>query len=303
MKVFITGAQGFVGRELVSQCEEKGFDVTTVDLAESPKPNHHQVDIRSKDIMQLIPEGTDAVIHLAGLTRNPDCKDRAYDCFDANVMATLNLMDAAEKKDVKQFIFASSEWVYDNCTEENVKDEESPINIVAHTSEYALSKLVSEANLRQKWRHGFCSTTILRFGIIYGSRKKNWSAVESLFNTVKTKDEVEIGSLRTGRCFVHVSDIAAGIIQAIGLQGFNILNLEGDGLITLGAIIEASNRILGKDIQVKEKDASRMSIRDVSNKKAKDVLGWEPKINIETGLRKLHIFLSEEREDKGENHG
>jgi len=53
-------------------------------------------------------------------------------------------------------------------------------------SEYALSKYVSEQNLRQKFQHGFCPTTILRFGIIYGSRKHNWSAVESLFHAVQS---------------------------------------------------------------------------------------------------------------------
>ena len=205
-KVFITGAKGFVGKELVSQCNNEGIEVIAVDIVEGSEPNYFQVDIRSKEIFDIIPDNVDAIIHLAGLTRNDDCKNRGYECFNSNVMATLNLIEAAEKKNAKQFIFASSEWVYGDFKEGEVKDEDTIINISGLNSEYALSKLVSESNLKQKFNHGFCQVTVLRFGIIYGSRKNNWSAVESIFNSVKTKDEVKVGSLGTGRCFVHVSE-------------------------------------------------------------------------------------------------
>src|SRR5262249_8241749 len=147
-----------------------------------------------------------------------------------------------------QFIFASSEWVYGDWKDASiVKDEDSLIDVQALNSEYALSKLVSEVNLRQKYQYGFCDVAILRFGIIYGPREKNWSAVESVFNAVKTQDEVTVGSLKTGRCFIHVDDIVVGIIASLGLKGFNVINLEGEGLITLGQIIETSKKILGKN--------------------------------------------------------
>jgi len=96
----------------------------------------------------------------------------------------------------------------DNCTAEKQKTEESPINIANHTSEYALSKLVSEANLRQKFQHGFMPVTILRFRHLSVERPgEKKSAVESLFLNVKTQAEVSVGSLQSGRCYIHVSDI------------------------------------------------------------------------------------------------
>lgn len=287
MKLFITGAEGFVGKELISQCRSLGYEVFAVDIIKSHEPNHYQANICSKDIINLIPENADAIIHLAGLTRDSDCKDKAYDCFDANVMATLNLIDAAHKKKVKQFIFASSEWVYGECNNSERKDEASLIDITKLSSEYALSKLVSEANLRQKFQHNFCSVTILRFGIIYGSRKKNWSAVESIFNTVRTKDEIMVGSLKTGRCFIHVSDIALGIIKSIGLDGFDIINLEGDKLITLRDIIKISEKILNKTPPIIETDPLKISIRNISNEKALKLLNFKPEIDLEAGLRLL----------------
>lgn len=275
MKIFITGSKGFIGRELVLQCQKYGIDVVDP-----------ETDIRSRDIDELIPERVDAVVHLAALSSDPVCKNKAYECFDINVMGTLNLIEVAEKRKAKQFIFASSEWVYDNCKEDEIKNEESLINIANHTSEYALSKLVSEANLKQKYQQGFCPTTILRFGIIYGPRKSG-SAVESLFQSVKTEDEIKVGSLRTGRHFIYVLDIVSGIIKSIGLKGFNIINLEGDKLITLGDIIETSKKILNKNPKVIETDPNNPSIRNISNEKAQKLLNWEPEINLETGLNLL----------------
>ncbi len=289
MKVVITGAKGFIGRELISQCKEREIEVVGIDVIESSEKNYYKADITSKEISEIIPEGTDAIIHLAALSRDPDCRDKAYDCFNLNVMGSLNLIEAAQKKNAKQFIFASSEWVYDNFTESEIKNEDSLINIANHKSEYALSKLVSEANLRQKYQHGFCPVTILRFGIIYGPRKTNWSAVESLFNAVKTKEEITVGSLKTGRCFIHVSDIALGIIKSISLEGFNVINLQGNRLITLKDIIETSKKILNKNPKTIEKDPNNISVRKVSNEKAINLLKWKPEIDLKTGLKSLTI--------------
>ena len=291
MKVVITGAKGFVGRELVSQCKKQEIEFISIDIIESSEKNYYKADITSKEISKIIPKGTDAIIHLAALSRDSDCRDKAYDCFNLNVMGTLNLIEAAQRKDVKQFIFASSEWVYDSFTENEIKNEDSLINIANHNSEYALSKLVSEANLRQKYQHGFCPVTILRFGIIYGPRETNLSAVESLFDSVNTKEEIAVGSLKTGRCFIHVSDISSGIIKSIGLGGFNIINLQGNRLITLKDIIETSKKILNKNPKIIEKDPNNINMRNVSNEKAKKMLNWKPEIDLEEGLNMLQAFF------------
>src|ERR1700744_4670492 len=112
MIVLVTGSEGFVGKNLVAALKAKAVNVHTIDIVPGLGGNHHVADIKSKQIIDCIPDGTDVIIHLAGLTRNQDCQNKAYACFDANVMATLNLIDAAQQKNVKQFIFASSEWVY-----------------------------------------------------------------------------------------------------------------------------------------------------------------------------------------------
>lgn len=293
MTIAVTGSESFVGKELISQCLKLGIQVAGFDLVYNPTQDYefHTADIRAGNIADYIPEGADALVHLAALSRDTDCRSKPYECFDINVMGTLNLMKAAAEKRVKQFIFASSEWVYDRFIGDEEKDEDAFINIANHTSEYALSKLVSEANLREQHQNSFCSVTILRFAIIYGPRKSNWSAVESILSVVKNQPQVTIGSLKTGRRFIYVSDIARGIINAIGLEGFNIINLSANKVITLGEIIETSQSVLGKKVEVTESDPSKVSVRNPSNRKAKQLLGWEPEIDLESGLKTLLPYV------------
>ncbi len=286
--IVITGSESFVGKELISQLKDN-YKIVGLDTIDTKSDEYvfHQIDIRDSNIEKVIPENADVLIHLAALSRDPDCKGKSFECFDINVMGTLNVIRAAVKKNVKQIIFASSEWVYNEFKEGEEKNEESFIDISKHTSEYALSKLVSESNLRQISQQGVKNITILRFGIIYGPRLNSLSAVESIFNNVKTKNEIQVGSLKNGRRFVHITDIAKGISKTIGLEGFNIINLTSDKIITLGEIIEKSQKILNKSIKVIETDPKNINVRNPSNKKAKRILGWNTEIDIEKGLKTL----------------
>lgn len=290
MHVFLTGAQSFIGKELIRRCVGRGIPVTGVDAVDATGPGLHRGDIRSPEIADLIPEGA-TVVHLAALSRDPDCRDNAYSCFDVNVMGTLNLIRAARRKNAAQFIFASTEWVYDAFVPGQEKTEDDSIDAHRLTSEYALSKYVSENNLRQQWEHGFCPVACLRFGIVYGPRATNWSAFEAMVNAVAGKDEVAVGSLATGRHFIHVSDVADGILAAMGCPGFEIINIQGDRLLTLGDIIAETMRQAGRSPAVVERDPANPSVRPVSGAKAARVLGWRPSIGLAEGVADVLRFL------------
>lgn len=290
--IVVTGSESFIGKKLISFLLKNNEKIIGFDLIEkSQNYNFIKIDIRSENIEQYIPENADVIIHLASLSSDPLCKGKGYETFDINVMGTLNLIRAAIKKNVKQFIFASTEWIYEGFIGNEEKNEDDSIDITQHNSEYALSKLVSEMNLKQQFLNGFCNTTVLRFGIIYGPREKNWSAVESIANAVKHNDEVTVGSLKTGRRFIHIQDIIRGIIMSIGVNGFNIINLTGDKIITLNDIIKTSERLYNKSITINEKNPSTISLRNPSNDKAKKILNWKPEINLEDGLKTIDPFI------------
>ena len=291
MHVFLTGAGSFIGRAFLKWCDQQNIKVTGVDLTDVGRADCHVGDIRQDSIRDLIPEDVDAIVHLAALSRDPDCRGKAFDCCDSNVMSTLRLMDIAQEKGAKQFVFSSSEWVYSHYPNGEDVTEETLIDITKHKSEYALSKLVTEANLRQRHLQGYIPVTILRFGIVYGPRPSNWCAVEGLLNQVRTKDEITVGSKQTARSFIHVDDIARGIGMSLGKPDFNIYNLQGSKLVTLEDVITSSAQLLKRDVRIIESDSDNPSIRTVSGQKAKEELGFEANISLQDGLQSVIDFL------------
>lgn len=285
MKIVITGANGFIGNKLSSYLRQRNHEVIGLDLEAN-----HQVqacDI-SKDVLEsFIPDDTDIVIHLAALSRDKDCFKNPLITNQINIYGTQRLIEAAHKKQVKQFIFASTEWVYDNFSDSEFKTEDSVINLHNLDSEYAASKYVAESNLKQYYRHHQLPITILRFGIIYGPRKNNWSAVEALLNNVATKEKVEVGCLQTGRCFIHVDDVLSGIEASLALPGFEILNLQGNEFVTLQKVLDAAQKALNKNVEISESNPLQPSIRKVSNTKMKALLGWSPRYDIYAGLESI----------------
>ena len=289
MNVFITGINGYLGKILLAELKKQNYNVYGCDVNGSFDSKIREIDIRDRNFHDYVPEKIDIIIHLAALSSDPLCKNNEYKCFDLNVMGTLNLIDFAVNKNCKQFIFASSEWVYSD--HEKLNHEDSLINPAKLNSEYALSKFTSEVNLLQKFKHWGISTTILRFGIIYGGDRSKGSAIESIIKHVIDYNEIEIGSKKTGRNFIHCFDIVSGIISAIGEKDYKIFNIAGDEFINLEKVIKIAGKQLNKDIQIIEFNKLNPSIRMVSNIFAKKQLNWQPIINIDDGINMVTDFF------------
>ncbi len=292
MKVFVTGSESFVGRELVKHCRQHGVEFTGIDVVAGE--HTHSCDIQSPEVADVIPEGTDAIIHLAAISRDQDCRRDPVTAFNVNVGGTLNLARAAQARKVKQFVFASSEWVYGGVAPGVLQKEDDPIDITRMASEYAITKIVGERLLALGHQRGLCPVTALRFGIIYGPRAKPGNFLEGLFNEVRTLDTIEVkGSLGSGRRFVHVSDIAEGILASLGQQGFQVVNLTGDTVVTMRDIIQTSARLLGRNPRVIETDPAAINLRNPDNRRARELLHWSPRIGLEEGLGTLRAFHAE----------
>ena len=291
MTLFITGSESFVGRVLVADCDKLGIPVVGIDSVPNPdqRPNFVVGDIRDPDLVDLIPEKA-VVVHLAAVSRDADCQLDPKSAFDVNVGGTLNVLQAARKNDSKQIVFASSEWVYGDVRNDEIQVEDQPIDVSQMTSFYAMTKIVGERILALD--DSKMSKTILRFGIIYGPRRSNWSAVESLFNTVSEQPEVLVGCLDTARRFIHVDDIVSGVLNSVGQTGVEIFNISGDRLITLREVVETSAAILRTDVAIVESDPEAVSVRNPDNQKARANLEWAPRVDLRTGLETLADFFA-----------
>ena len=285
--IVITGADGFVGRALNDKLQNLGFQTICIDsnpiFDETLKE-----DITSSKISILIPENS-IIVHLAAMSTDSMCKQDPISAININMIGTINLANIAVEKKCKQFIFASSEWVYGDIDGKNEKNENSAIDVSTLKSIYAVTKAAMEPIINQIL--GTTNTVILRFGIVYGPRKKSWSAVERLLVDVSEKEIIEVGSLENGRCFIYIDDLVEGIISSFRVKGNSLFNLSGDKLITLGDVIKTSAELLSKNPIVKEKDPTKFVQRNLSNLKARESLEWEPKIDLHNGLERIAKYL------------
>jgi len=282
--LFITGAESFVGVRLLSLCREREIPYVGVDVLASEDPNVSRIDICDSALVERIPRDS-VIIHLAAISRDSDCAKNPLLANRVNIEGTLNVLECAKKKGARQLIFASSEWVYGQVSNDSEQHESDEIHVQRLDSIYAITKALGEQYL--KLLRSDLDATILRFGIIYGPRPSNWSAVESLFDSVRKNEEIIVGSSKSGRRFIHIDDICAGILAAVGYSGFEIFNLSGDSTVTLGQVIDESKVIHGTSPKVVESSPEKISLRNPSNAKAKQHLNWRPFVSLSEGLNTL----------------
>ena len=285
--IVITGSDGFVGQALKEKLQKMGLQTICID-SNPIFDGTLKGDITSSQISSLIPENC-RIIHLAAVSTDSMCRQDPISAININMGGTINLANIAIQKKCKQFIFASSEWVYGDTDKRIEKTETSSIDVSRLTSIYAITKAAMEPILNQIFLNS--NSVILRFGIVYGPRKNPSSAVERLLVDVSEKEIIEVGSLENGRCFIYIDDLVEGIIASFTIEGNQLFNLSGNQFVTLKDVIETSARILSKTPTVKENDSARYVQRNLSNLKANQMLKWNPKIDLHNGLTKIATFL------------
>lgn len=197
MKILITGAKGKIGKKLVAWLESK--------------TNHELVLFSHQE--KEIPK-VDAIIHLAGITHSHDPKKY----FQANTKLTKKLLEQAEKKGIKKFIYISS------CAASQ------------NGGEYALSKLLAENEVKKFSR----SFVILRLSEVYGD--KSFHGLEKIITQAKKYSLVILPKKKFSLCPVHINDLLPAFEKTLGRGNFNkSYNLAGPRIYSseeLGKIIK-----------------------------------------------------------------
>jgi UDP-glucose 4-epimerase len=290
--IVITGSSGFVGGKLALYAISKGLNVIGVDLKNSKKLSCRQLelDLTSEDFFAEIPENS-IIIHLASLSTDGACRENSLLAIDANLRATLLVLENAIKSQAAQLIFASSEWVYPELPKVEAQSEKDELKLTSLSSLYAMTKLFGESLIRVNSRIPY---TILRFGIVYGPRFPPGSAAESIAWKIHSDEEVKIGSKYTARRFIHVNDLINGILKCVeigpSILNQKIINLSGAELVSLNDLANVSNEILNKSTQIIE-TSGITSIRNPVNDLAFELLDWEPKIDLKSGLLECLAFM------------
>ncbi|MBD5796829.1 UDP-glucose 4-epimerase [Bacillus pseudomycoides] len=304
MKVLVTGGAGFIGSHIVEFLLENNIDTVVVDnLVTGHKYNipskvaFYHFDIRDPNIDKIfMVEKPDFVIHQAAqVSVQESVKQPFYDCSE-NVMATVNILQACIKYNVKKIIYASTAAVYGNPQYLPI-DENHDLNPVSF---YGLSKLTSEAYIQLFAKLYGLKYTILRYSNVYGARQNpdGEAGVISIFmdRLFKNDNPIIYGDGNQTRDFIFVKDVAHANFLAFRNADNQICNISSNQQISVNELLDTiCNLMKIEDKRIyKEERPGDVIHSYLSNDKARKYLNWHPKFSLLQGLRETISFFHKE---------
>ena len=305
--VLVTGGVGFIGSNLTDKLLSEGNSVIVIDnfddfydrkikennLKNALSYNNFELfegDIRDKDIHEKIfsENEIEVVVHLAAKAGvRPSIKQPEL-YYDVNVNGTLNILEAMKKYGVKKLIFASSSSIYGNNKKVPFSEKDS---VDFPISPYAATKKACELlNYTFHYLYGF-DIYNLRFFTVYGPRQRPDLAIHKFTKLILEGKPIPVfGNGNTSRDYTYIDDIIKGIMSAIKkVKGYEIINIGESQTITLSKLIAIIENTVGKKaivnrLPMQPGDVEK-TFADIS--KAKQLLGYNPKTNIEDGIKKF----------------
>jgi nucleoside-diphosphate-sugar epimerase len=298
----VTGAAGFIGSNLAEALLDRGYRVRGVDdfstgrqsnlepLSPREEFSFREADIRDADAMADAVAGVDSLFHQAAVASVPRSVEDPVTTTDANCTGTATVLDAARRADVDTAVVASSSSVY-GASEELPKVETMP---ATPESPYALSKYFTEELALQFSDFYDIDTVALRYFNIFGPRQDpegEYAAVIPKFISLMLDGDrpVIFGDGEQSRDFTYVDNaVQANVLAAEGDVTGEAFNVGSGGRVTVNELVDALNETLGTDLDPIHDDPRPGDVRhshaDVS--KAAELLGYEPEVGFEAGLRR-----------------
>jgi len=323
----VTGAAGFIGSHICEHLLNRGDTVIGIDnlnsfydpqikqdnISEIEKNDRksafhfHKGDIRDADFLNDIfsTYRVDGVIHLAAYAGvRPSIADpKLY--ADVNIMGTVNLLEAMRRHQVKRHVFASSSSVYGNSRKIPFS-EQDPVDKAV--SPYAATKKAGEV-ICHTYHHLYgINTACLRFFTVYGPRQRPDLAIHKFTRLMLDGKPIPFfgdGSMR--RDHTYIDDIADGVLKAVDWTAagnleegsgtaakYDIFNLGESRTITLNELVEAISAVTGIEPLIDRQPVPPGDVEctyaDITH--AREVLGYNPKTELEDGLRHFREWLA-----------
>lgn len=298
MNVLVTGGAGFIGSHVVEGLIKEGFSPIVVDNLSTgkienlnPKALFYQQDIEDEEMMERIfmLHKPVYVFHLAAQSSVSISVRNPVEDARTNILGTLVLLQKSVKYGVKKFIFSSTGGaIYGDNVNIPTSEEELPNPI----SPYGIAKLSVERYLDFFSKEYNLDYVSLRYSNVYGPRQDPYgeAGVVAIFtNKMLRGEKVTIfGDGEYIRDYIYVDDVVRANILAIEKGKNMVLNIGTGRGTTVNELFKMLKDIIGyTDEPVyapPRKGDVRKSVLDCS--KAKQILGWEPKVSLEEGLRR-----------------
>lgn len=312
----VTGAAGFIGSKVSEELLSRGHRVLGVDnlnQAYDVRMKHHRLeallpqagfellkaDIADKAVIEQLAEHCpqpEAVINLAAIAGVRASTTDPWSYLYTNTLGTLNLLEFARGQKVGKFILASTSSLYG-------ADGTPPHSELAPTDRplapYAASKKGAEA-FAYSYHHLYgLDVSVVRYFTVYGPAGRPDMSMFRFCQWINEGRPVVItGDGGQSRGFTYVDDIADGTLLALKKVGYDVFNLGGHEVISINDMVNIFEEMLGKKalrqyIPAHPADVYS-NVADVS--KARQALGWEPKVGLKEGMHRLVDWYLANRE-------
>jgi nucleoside-diphosphate-sugar epimerase len=311
-KILVTGGAGFIGSNLTEALLERGHWVRVLDDFSTGKQQNLvfdktypsleivEGDIRDLPTCQKAVQGMEYVFHQGALPSVQRSVEDPEGSNAVNVGGTLNVLLAARDHGVKRVIYAASSSVYGD-TPTLPKHEEMPPNPL---SPYALQKHVGEHYCRLFYQLYGLETISLRYFNIFGPKQDPnslYSAVIPKFidALLEGRPPIIFGDGEQSRDFTYIENVVQANLLAMSAEQLHgeAVNIACGQRISLNQLLNVLKEILGSKqdpiYQEPRKGDVKHSLADI--RKAKEMIHYEPKVGIETGLKKTVDFFKNQK--------
>jgi nucleoside-diphosphate-sugar epimerase len=312
-KFLVTGGLGLIGHNVVERLQKRGEEVAIVDnrttygiipqdeldyLMEErlKKINNHPVyntDITNAGPLDYVieQEKPNVIIHMASFPRQKVVN--ANPAWGARVMmeGLMNICESAKKHGVERVVYISSSMVYGDF--EDQVEEEAECNPIG---QYGIMKLAGEDVVKDYHRRGAFDYAIVRPSAVYGPLDVEDRVVAKFMLQAMRGDVLRVNGAGETLDFTYVDDAADGIVAAATriMAANRTYNVTRSHAVSLLEAAEMIVKIVGKGtIEVRDRDADFPTRGALCIDRAKVILGFEPKVDVEQGFQNYYKWLSE----------
>jgi nucleoside-diphosphate-sugar epimerase len=308
VKALVTGGAGFIGSNLALALLASGHEVRLLDNFSTGhrsnlEPQDAELvegDLRSYERVAAAVNGVEVVFHQGALPSVPRSIQDPLTSTAVNVEGTLNVLLAARDAGVRRVVFASSSSVYGNAPGMPRQESQAP----APLAPYAVSKLAAEQFCMVANRVYGVETVALRYFNVFGERQdplSGYAAVIPKFIRLMLdgRSPTIFGDGETSRDFTHVENVVEANLAAADAPAAagRVMNIAVGSAHTLNELVGTLRRLLDSDVEPeygppRPGDVSE-SLADISL--ARELLGYEPRVEFEEGLERTIAWIVEQR--------